>query len=94
MKEKIVTRTITRISVLAIGMDSNDMPTTKRFIIPDMPDEKIKAYVLSLADDSFTPCKVKEWEKIEKLYGMIESKFIANAVELPPRKDYSNEKES
>ena len=92
-KEKIITRTVTTLSVDVLGIDSNGNVSTVNREIPVMEDRKIFPYIVATSTSDFSPARVVKVEQKEQLYGMTESKFIANAEKLPPRKDYNTEKE-
>lgn len=93
-KEKLVTRTVITLCAHVMGIDKDNLVTVKEFEIPLMEEKKVLPYLMGKADDSFTPAKILRIEQVEQLYGMPESVFIKNATKLPPRKDYSSEKES
>lgn len=92
-REKIITRTVTTLSVDVMGIDSNGNVSTVNLEIPVMEDRKIFPYIVATSTSYFSPARVVKVEQVEQLYGMPESVFIAHATKLPPRKDYNTEKE-
>lgn len=93
-KEKIITRTVITLCAHVMGIDKDNLVTVKEIELPLMEEKKVLPYLMTKADDSFTPAKILRIEQVEQLYGMPESLFIKYAVKLPPRKDYNIEKES
>lgn len=87
-KEKLVTRTITFITANVMALN----PTTKEvktvfvsFVKPiqeKLIDEMAKAQATT---NGYIGVMVESLQEQEKLFGMPESVFLANAVELPPR---------
>ena len=90
-KEKMITRTIYSYDVDVMGIAGNDVEI-QNFNIPVMDESKILDYIRKVCG-SFIPAKVVKYSVVETLYGMPESVFMAHAEKLPPRKDYSGNKD-
>lgn len=90
--EKIITRTITSLSVNVLGFGENNEVLNPTLTIPEMDSKKILPYITANFE-GFTPAKVLKVDRIEELYGMPESLFRAYATKMPPRKDYNNKGE-
>lgn len=88
MRESMVTRTILGTKVTVLAMDTNTCePTNVTYEIGGQHanDEKLMNKVRKEHDtEDFKAVKIVAVEPFEKRYGMKESDFIANAVELEP----------
>lgn len=88
MRESMVTRTVLGTKVTALAMDTNTCePSNVTYEIggQNANDEKLLKKVRKEHDtDDFKVVKIVAVEYFEKRYGMKESDFIANAVELEP----------
>lgn len=88
MRESMVTRTILGTKVTVLAMDTNTCePTNVTYEIggKHTNDEKLMNKVRKEHDtEDFKVVKIVAVEPFEKRYGMKESDFIANAVELEP----------
>lgn len=88
MRESMVTRTILGTKVTVLAMDTNTCePTNVTYEIggKHANDEKLMNKVRKEHDtEDFKVVKIVAVEPFEKRYGMKESDFIANAVELEP----------
>ena len=90
MKEKMVTRTVTKTNCEIMCMDiTNAQVVVKDFTIGgkfDRENELLKVCQKLFDTDTFKLVKVSEYSEEEVLLGMPESKFIELADVLPPRK--------
>lgn len=88
MRESMVTRTILGTKVTVLAMDTNTCePTNVTYEIGGQHanDEKLINKVRKEHDtEDFKVVKIVAVEPFEKRYGMKESDFIANAVEIEP----------
>lgn len=89
-KEKMVTRTIVKTDVTVKQFNSEN-GSVYDTVFELMGDYDVKQATITIrdlyhADDIVKFIMVESVERIEKLYGMPESVFVANAVEMPPRK--------
>ena len=87
-KEKMITRTITSTKVTATVADiANNVITEHVYTVPGKldADTALKPLKEQAETDNIKILRIVSTETIEKLYGMSEITFIANAVELPPR---------
>lgn len=95
-KESYVTRTITTTlaSILCLDVDSGEA-CNRNVVLPrtyKKDSDIIKAAVKVLADEpNVHPVHVVDCEVCETLYGMPESKFIANAEKITRNKKGENE---
>lgn len=91
---KMVTRTFTTTKVIALCMDvANAEPLNKCVTLPRTYDNEkklLKEVEKTIADDNIKAVAIVSTEVIEKLYGMDEATFLANATELPPRATENN----
>ena len=91
-KEKMITRTVTKINCEIMCMDiTNAQVIVKDFTIGgkfDSENELLKTCQKLFDTDTFKLVKVTDYSEEEVLLGMPESKFIELADVLPPRKDY------
>lgn len=93
-----VTRTIqtTICNVLCMDIENRE-PCNKEVILPrTYKDENamLKAVKKVIESDTLKAVQVVDSMVQETLYGMSEQDFIAHAVILPPRKDYTNTEEN
>ena len=83
---KMITRTILGTKASVITVDTTNMTaTTKDFVIGgEWTDNNklLKALKKTYETDTLVLSAIVKTEKIEKLYGMTEELFMANAVEL------------
>lgn len=93
-----VTRTIQTTHATVLCMDiENREPCNKEVILPrTYKDENaiLKAVKKVIETDTLKPVQVVSHMVQETLYGMSEQDFIAHAVILPPRKDYTSNGEN
>lgn len=93
-----VTRTIQTTHATVLCMDiENREPCNKEVILPrTYKDENaiLKAVKKAIETDTLKPVQVVSHMVQETLYGMSEQDFIAHAVILPPRKDYTSNGEN
>ena len=91
-KEKMVTRTIisTKADVKFYNIKDDVLFNSELTFTGNLDEKGVKLACLAMVENNpncgFTFVKVNHFETVEKLYGMPESVFIANAIELPPRK--------
>ena len=85
IREKVMTRTVTTLSVKVMGINADDMTETRVIEIPEIEAKKVLAYLVENSDDSFIPAKVLSIDTVERLYAMPESVFIKYAKEIPAR---------
>lgn len=95
-KAKMVTRTITttKVSVLGYSKLAQELVNIDAELngAYDSADAAMKAFKKTARpDDDFTPVEITILETREKLYGMLESDFIAAAKELPSRQKKEQE---
>lgn len=88
MRESMVTRTVLGTKVTVLAMDTNTCePINETYEIggSHVNDEKLLNKVRKEHDtEEFKVVKIVDLEQFEKRYGMKESDFIANAIELEP----------
>ena len=90
-KEKMVTRTIvsTKADVKFYHIADDVLFNSEVTFTGNLDEKGVKLACLAMIENNpecgFTFVKVNNIETLEKLYGMPESVFLANAVELPPR---------
>ena len=92
-KEKLVTRTFKTTTFTAIGIFNGAIEERIITIVGDMNDAECKTRAEKIFTDGFMVAGVKDLIKGEKLYGMTESVFLANAKELPLRTKETEETE-
>lgn len=89
MRKTLVTRTIatTNVTVLAINTETAEPCNLDFTLAGKIEDEKVmlKEVKKLIADENIVAAKVVAYSTDEKLYGMTEECFIANAEILPPR---------
>lgn len=94
MKERMITRTIESYEVKCLYANTEAMTMGECYlVIPgSVPESKLdkearKAFSASPTYGSgvYTYVSIKGWRKVQELYGMPESEFIAHAKPLPPR---------
>ena len=92
MRERMITRTIVTSKANALCMDISDIKNpvsdVKEFVIPGFTEnttDTLKFAKEIFETDTLKIVAIVNYEKVETLYGMNESKFIENAVILPPR---------
>ena len=85
---KMITRTILGTKVSVITVDTTNMAaSTKDFIIGgEWTDNNklLKALKKTYETETLVLSAIVKTEKVEKMYGMTEELFMANAVELDP----------
>ena len=92
-KEKMVTRTIvsTKADIKFYNVNDDALFNSELVFTGNLDEKGVKMVCLEMLEKhperGITFVKVNHYETIEKLYGMPESVFLANAVELPPRKN-------
>lgn len=88
-KARMVTRTITttKVSVLGYSSLAQELVNIDAELngAYDNADAAMKAYKKTAMPEDFTPVGITILETCEKLYGMLESDFLAIAKELPAR---------
>lgn len=85
IREKVMTRTVTTLSVKVMGINSDDITEIRNIEIPEIDEKKVLPYLQENSDDSFIPAKVLSIETVERLYAMPESVFLKYAKEIPAR---------
>lgn len=92
-KEKMVTRTIisTKADIKFYHIDDDVLFNSEMTFAGNLDEKGVKNACIEMIENNpecgFTFVKVNHIETLEKLYGMPESVFLANATELPPRKN-------
>ena len=92
-KEKMVTRTIvsTKANIKFYNANDDALFNGDLVFAGNLDEKAIKLACMNRCEKyperGITFVKVNNYETIEKLYGMPESVFLENAVELPPRKN-------
>lgn len=93
-KEKMVTRTFKTTQFNIVGIINMTIEERQSdLVVGEMTETECKAYAERMFSDGFMVAGVKDIVYGEKLYGMTESDFLRNAVELPPRTGASKEDE-
>lgn len=87
-RRSIITRTIigTQVTVLGLNTETAE-PENRTYVLSGKLEDEKKALktVKKLYDtDEYTNVKIVDTQSVNKLYGMWEEDFIANAFELDP----------
>ena len=89
-KEKMVTRTITKVtfSVMVVNTNDGNKVETVQVVTgePTVEGDKLDKYVSSKLPTGLLFVKIVSKDTIDELYGMTESEFMVHAVRLPDRK--------
>ena len=87
-KEKMVTRTIefALVTTMFVNVKTQQFGTTQYKLSGDVTHEKALTYIQKHFDnEEIKHVSVTDYSRGTKLYGMTETKFIENSIELPPR---------
>lgn len=91
-KEKLITRTIvtTKVNAKFFHLKDETVFNSEMTFTGNLDGKAAKSACIATIENNpncgYTFIKVNSIEPIEKLYGMPESVFLENAIELPPRK--------
>lgn len=83
----MVTRTIigTSITAKVVDKDTNEISTYTSVVSKNIEEEKDATKALAkVIPSNLVIIKVEDFAKVEKMYGMSQADFLANAVELDP----------
>ena len=83
----MVTRTIigTSITAKVVDKDTNEISTFTSVVSKNIEEEKDAAKALAkVIPANLVIIKVEGFSKVEKMFGMAQSDFLAHAVELDP----------
>ena len=89
MREKMVTRTITRVTytVMVVELATQSVKTVKvELPETDLKPEKLRELIAGRLDKGLQFVMIQSEEKVDELYGMTEAQFLALATRLPDRK--------
>ena len=92
MKAKMITRTLIFTEIEMVAFDTVSMTGAKKVVsvVGSFKSDKeaMKAVIALNTCDTVTIVSARIVGHTEKLFGMTENDFFANATELPPRKVY------